>query len=168
MKCGIFVITIATQLVILFLFLEIFILFMSPNIHWYYAFVAAVLLVPLIIASVFLFGFFCKDDEKSRGKLDVACYMAIISFVLLSAWNLAYFIALYKPDQIQIQSQNMTFWQTSKKQFLVWNLFIVSILVFLYGYFICVTRRYWYRLKDKSKKEEEQPKEEDDKEKKAN
>jgi hypothetical protein len=149
-RFAIFAIAISTLLISLFLFIEIFILFMSPNIHWWYCVVAVVLLTPLIIGSVFLFGFFCKDDDSSRGKLDTACYMSIISFVLLTSWNIAYFIALYKGgDVIQMGSDEYVFWETSKKQYLVWNIFLCSVASFFYGYYVCVTRRYWYRLHKK-------------------
>ena len=40
-------------------------------------------------------------------------------------------------------------WRTSKRSYILWGLFLASVADFFYGYFICVNRRYWYRLREK-------------------
>jgi len=149
-RCGIYAISISSVFIGLFLFLEIFVLLMSPNVHWWYSLVAAVVLIPFLVGIIFQFNFFCKDDNASRGKLDVACYLAIISFTLLAAWNVAYFTALFKGDSIIIGNEETgVLYRTSKKEYILWSIFIACIADFFYGYYVCVNRRYWYRLREK-------------------
>jgi len=46
------------------------------------------------------------------------------------------------------------FWTHTKKQYIFWSIFITFWLDGLFGYFTCVVRRYWYRLREKK---EEKP-----------
>jgi len=122
---------------------------LDENIKWWYVIVAVILLIPLLIGCTFFILFFSKDSNETRGKLDVACYLAIISFTLLALWNLTYFILWFKAPLISLGTDATGYREQTKKQYIFCSLFIACWLNFFYGYFVCVTRRYWYRLRNK-------------------
>jgi len=138
------------------LYCEIFFLLLNENIHWWYVLVAVLLLVPLIISCSFFVLFFSADTNASRGKLDPACYFAIISFTLIAIWNLVYFLVWYKAKDVDFGTQWTGNWTQTKKQYIFWSLFLTFWLDAFYGYFTCAVRRYWYRLKEDEKKEDTQ------------
>ena len=149
------------------LYVEVFYCLMSDTIHWWYVIVAVVLLVPLFIASTFFVVFFSDENHATRGRLDVACYLSIISLVLLQVWNIWYFIAYYKSNAIYFGTPRVGYTFGTKKAFLFWNTFITAWIIFLLGYCICVCRRYHHCLRpkdeDEKKGDEESAKKEDEK-----
>lgn len=135
------------------LYVEVFYCLMSDTIAWWYVLVGVVLLIPLFIASTFFILFFADEDDKTRGKLSVACILAIISLVLLQAWNLTYFLAWYKGQQIYFGTPRLGYTFATKKAFLFWNLFISAWICVFYGYWLCVCRRYRLALRERPSKE---------------
>ena len=151
-RFGVALIGITTLFLTVAIYCEVFFLLLSETVHWWYVVVAVVLLIPLIISCAFFILFFSADTNSSRGKLDPACYLAIISFTLLAIWNIIYFLVWYKPNTIDFGTQWTGYWTQTKKQYIFWSIFITFWLDVFYGYFTCSVRRYWYRLKDKEEK----------------
>lgn len=147
-KCGIYCIALFSIALTVAIFAETFMMLMSDQIHWWFVLVSVLLQIPLIIGLIFFLGFFGEDSNSTRGKLDVACYLAIISFALQVIWNISYFYGLYKFQTITIGNDESFTFTVTKKQYLFWTSFAYAWFTFFYGYFICVCRRYWYRLKE--------------------
>jgi len=146
--CGVVSVGIAIIALTLYTFVETFYMLMNDNIHWWYVVVAVVLMVPEFIACTFFVTFFSDNTSATRGRLDVACYLTIITIVLMECWNLTYFLVWYKSNTIVWGAQEFGFHQT-KKQFLFWSLFWSAIIIAFLGYDVCLTRRYWHALKGK-------------------
>jgi hypothetical protein len=160
-KCGIYTIGILAVFVTVLIFAETFMMLMSEHIAWWFVLVSVLLQAPLIIGLIFFLNFFGEDTEATRGKIGSACILAIVSFCLQTAWNIAYFWGLYKQQNITIGNDESFTLTTTKKQYLFWTSFLYIWFVFAYGYFICVANRYSYRLRNKDKADE---KKEDDEE----
>lgn len=148
-KCGIIGIGIVFLLLVVAIFCEIFWCLVNEYIHWWYVLVSIFLLAPFIIGTCFFVTFFTKDTESSRGKLYVACMLAIISVSLIGIWNLIYFQWLYKYDVVYAGTDITGYTMQSKKSFMVWQLFIVLLIDFLFAYFLCVTSAYATRRNGK-------------------
>ena len=162
-KAG--VVAIGTSMIILTiaLYIEVFWMLLNDHIHWWYVVIAVLLLVPACIASSFFVVFFSNDNNDTRGRLDPACYMFIISVTLLGLWNLIYFLAWYKNREVIWGNDYTGFRTQTTKEYIFWSLFVVCWLDFWFGYFICVCRRYWYVLRDKKAEREAKKKEEEEK-----
>lgn len=100
LKCGILFIGIATIFITIFLFCEVYWTLLNEYIHWWYVLVATLLLIPIVVAVVFVIRFFAKDQKASRTNMWVAMILAIVSFTLLALWNLCYFQWVYKYDVV--------------------------------------------------------------------
>lgn len=131
------------------LYVEVFYCLMSDTIAWWYVLVGVILLIPLFIASTFFILFFADENDSTRAKLQVGCMLAIISLVLLQAWNLTYFLSWYKSNQIYFGTPRLGYTFSTKKAFLFWNLFISAWFVAFYGYWLCVCARYKHALRDR-------------------
>ena len=158
-KCGLVTIGAFTFVVTLFFLVEIFYMLLVEDIHWWYVLVALVLCVPLIIASCFFVFFFSKDTDDSRSRLYVSCILAIITFVLVAAWNTTYFLIWYKADSVTYGTPEAGYYKQSKKQYIFFSIFIAASLVFCYKYFMCVAVTY----KGALNKPEETPADEENK-----
>lgn len=149
-KCGIYAIGIFAVMLCICIFAETFMMLLSDHITWWFVLVSVLIQIPLILGLVFFLNWFGDDSATNRGKLDVACYLGIISFVLQVVWNVAYFWGMYKQQQITLGNDETWYsYTTHKKTYLFWSTFIYVWIVFAYGYFICVSRRYWYRLRNR-------------------
>jgi len=93
MAIGIF-----TILITITLFVEVYWTLLNEYIHWWYVLVATLLLIPLVVATVFVIRFFTKDQKGSRTNMWIAMLLALVSFTLLAFWNLIYFQWVYKYD----------------------------------------------------------------------
>ena len=148
-KCSIIIIGLITVVLNFCLYVEVFYCLMSDTIAWWYVLVGVVILIPFFLGSTFFILFFADENDGTRGKLATACILVIVSLVLLQAWNLTYFLAWYKSNQIYFGTPRIGYTFSTKKAFLFWNLFITAWIVAFYGYFICVCRRYRYALRPK-------------------
>lgn len=141
-KCAIILIGLFTIVLNFCLYVEVFYCLMSDTIAWWYVLVGVVLLIPLFISSTKFILFFADEDDSTRAGLSTACILAIISLVLLQTWNLTYFLAWYKSQQIYFGTPRLGYTFSTKKAFLFWNLFISAWFCAFFGYWLCVCRRY--------------------------
>jgi len=72
---------------------------MNEHIDWYFPVVSIALLAPMMVGACFFVVFFTKDKQSSRGKIGPACTLAIIALSVVAAWNVIYFVFLYKKDK---------------------------------------------------------------------
>jgi len=163
-KCGIITVGLFAIALTVLIFAETFTMLMSDTIAWWYVGVSVLLQIPLIIGLIFFLNFFGEDNNDTRKKLDTASMLAIISFSLQIVWNISYFWGLYRQNNITIGQEDSINFTVTKKQYLFWSTFFYLLVIFAYGYFICVCRRYWYRLKPSNSDN----KDEDDMEKNKN
>ena len=84
--------------------------------------------------------------------------MSIISIALLSVWNIIYFLAWYKATEVFVATPTWKWVPATRKQYLFWTIFWGLIIIWAYGYWICVARRYWYALKPKDAKKADEKK----------
>merc|ERR1711998_808787 len=103
-KCGVVAIGVLTLVLIVTSFAEIFYMILNEFIHWWYVLVALLLLVPTILSAAFTIVFFNSDQDSTRGKLRAGYILTIISYSLLAIWNIIYFNAWYKPNDVYIGS----------------------------------------------------------------
>ena len=125
-------------------------------------------MIPFIIACAFFITFFGKETDTSRSTLFVACQLVIVSTVLLAVWNIVYYYFFYKYQDVYTGTADLGYIKQTKKQHIVWNLFLASAISAIYAYFLCVCHRYKEALNkpDDEKKEEEEKKEDKEEEKK--
>ena len=154
-RFGIALIGMLTVFLTIAIYCEVFFFLLNEHAHWWYVVVAIVLLIPLIMACSWFILFFSQDNNDTRGKLDTACMFAIISFSLLAIWNLLYFLIWYKNPTVDFGTQWSGYYTQTKKTYIFLSLFTVFWLDAFYGYFLCATRRYWYRLKPADEKPKE-------------
>jgi hypothetical protein len=157
-KCALVIIGLLAVLLTIFIISENFLFIMSDSVAWWYVLISVLLQIPLIIGLFFFFNFFGNDTDSSRGRFDTGCMLAVISYSLQGVWQLVYFLAFYKEDEIILGANSPWAHVTSKKMYLFWSSLFYLIILFAFGYFICVSRRYWYRLHPKEKKEEDMEK----------
>jgi hypothetical protein len=99
-KCAIVVIGIFTICLNFCLYVEVFYCLMSDTIAWWYVLVGVCLLIPMFLGTTFFVLFFADETVDTRGRLSTACILIIVSLFLLQCWNLTYFLAWYKAQQI--------------------------------------------------------------------
>merc|ERR1719389_1339248 len=85
------------------------------------------------------------DTRTTRTMLYTSQILALVSIFLLAAWNLIYFVFIYKKDKFfagmgDIPSNVYT--QQNKKNFLFTMLAESVIRLVAFGYFLCVTAAY--------------------------
>ena len=146
-KCALVVIGIFACLLTVFIISENFMFIMSDTVAWWYVLISVLLQIPLIIGLFFFFSFFGEDNNDTRAKFDTGCMLAIVSYSLQAIWELIYFLAVYKDQEVVLAAYSPWAHQVSKKSYLFYSCLFYLIINFAFGYFICVARRYWYRLR---------------------
>uniref|UniRef100_A0A7S3MY32 Uncharacterized protein n=1 Tax=Strombidium inclinatum TaxID=197538 RepID=A0A7S3MY32_9SPIT len=134
---------------------------------WWYVAVALAFWSLMFIAVTFFITWFTSDNEDSRGRLFVACQFIIYGVTLIAAWNVVYYYYWYKGSNVYTGTADTGYIKQTKKQYIVWSIFLAAVVDFFYAYFICVVRSYARRLAaPKPKKEEKaEDKKEDEGEK---
>jgi hypothetical protein len=62
----------------------------------------------------------------------------------LAFWNCFYIVYLYKyPDVLTEVGERVT-----KKSFVVWSLYLGTVLAFIWAYFLCISNSYYIALMD--------------------
>merc|ERR1711934_726614 len=113
-----------------------FFLILNDQVVWWFPVVTIALLIPLYVASGMFVNWFIKDTLSSRGPLTAAIILSLVSIFLVALWNVIYYTAIYKRDEVLLES---------------------AILLALYAYFQCVIQTYKDALrKRKPEKEEEE------------
>merc|ERR1712032_1709606 len=119
--------------------------------------VTIILLVPLYLASAFFVNWFIKDTLASRGKLTAAIILALVSIFLVALWNVIYYTAIYKREDVFIGYgvSEDKYQKFQKKYYLFKVLLEAAILLALYGYFMCVIQTYKDLLRKKKPEKDE-------------
>lgn len=141
-RCGVIAIGVFILVITLVQFLEVFYQLLNDDIHWWYVAVGVAICVPLIIAAMFVVLFFTKDTPDSRSRLKVACILTIVSVTLLAVWNTCYFLFWYKPANVKTGNDGIGFITATRKQEIVFSLYIAAVIDALFAYYICVVANY--------------------------
>jgi len=104
--------------------------------------VAVLLLVPFFIGVGFNIFWMAEDQNSTRARLYVSCIFTIISVLLLAFWNTIYIIYFFREKEVKTEVGEVV----SKKQFVVWSLWLATCIAFLWGYFICITHNYYIHM----------------------
>ena len=139
-KCGVYCIGIITFCLLLFLFIEIFYCLLNEYDDWWYVLVGEVLLIPLIIACTFFVVFFAKETDTTRTTLFAGCQLVLISVTLLAVWTVCYFYFFYKYDAVYTGTADLGYIKQTKKQFIVWSMFLAAAIDAVYAYFLRKTQ----------------------------
>jgi hypothetical protein len=142
--------------------LEVFYQLMNDQIDWWYVLVGLLLSVPLLIATGIWVAFFTKETVSSRGQLWWSLILVIISVALFASWNACYFWFLYKSDVVASGNDGVGFVRATRKQEIVFSLYIAAILCALSSYFICVCHLYSSALAPPEAKAEDATKKADE------
>ena len=103
-------------------------------------------------------NWFIKDELSSRSKLTTAIILALASIFLVAVWNVIYYTAIYKRDEVFIGYgvSEEKYQKFQKKYYLFKVLLEAAILLALYAYFMCVIQNYKDALREKKNKDEEE------------
>jgi hypothetical protein len=115
------------------------------------------LLIPLYLASAFFVSWFIKDDMGARSGLTAAIILSLVSIFLVALWNVIYYTAIYKRDEVFIGYgvSEEKYQKFQKKYYLFKVLLEAAILLALYAYFMCVITSYKGLLRREKKKDDE-------------
>lgn len=105
-RCGIYLIGFFAILLLVVMFSNAFMFLLSETVAWWYVAASVCLQIPSIIGVIFFLNWFGGDSDASRGKLDPACMLAIISYSLQGIWNIIYFNGLYKLNNITLGNED--------------------------------------------------------------
>ena len=141
-KCGVVVINLLTVALFVLLFLQVFFKLINESFDWWYVLVAVLLLVPFFIGVGFNIFWMAEDVNSTRARLWVSCCFTIISVVLLAFWNCIYIVYCFKEKEIKTEVGEVV----TKKQFVVWSLYLATCIAFLWGYFICITHNFYINM----------------------
>jgi len=155
--CGIQVIGALTILITFYYISWNFFLILNDQVTWWFPVVTIVLLIPLYIASGLYVNWFIKDTLGSRGKLTGACILVLVSVACVAVWNVIYYVAIYKRDDVFIGYgvSEDKYQKFQKKYYLFKVLLEAAILLAFYGYFMCVIQTYKDLLRTEKEKKEE-------------
>ena len=156
-QCGMQVIGGLTILITFYYISWNFFLILNDQVTWWFPVVTIVLLIPLYIASGLFVNWFIKDNLGSRGKLTGAIILVLVSVALVATWNVIYYVAIYKRDDVFIGYgvSEDKYQKFQKKYYLFKVLLEAAILLALYAYFMCVIQTYKELLrKEKPKKDD--------------
>ena len=156
-QCGMQVIGGLTILITFYYISWNFFLILNDQVTWWFPVVTIVLLIPLYIASGLFVNWFIKDNLGSRGKLTGAIILVLVSVALVATWNVIYYVAIYKRDDVFIGDgvSEDKYQKFQKKYYLFKVLLEAAILLALYAYFMCVFQTYKDLLrKEKPKKDD--------------
>merc|ERR1711934_1190252 len=94
----------------------------------------------------------------SRGKLTGACILVLVSIGCVAVWNVIYYVAIYKRDDVFIGYgvSEDKYQKFQKKYYLFKVLLEAAILLAFYGYFMCVIQTYKDLLRSPKEKMEEE------------
>jgi len=144
-KCGAVTIGIFTVLITVILFTWNFFLFLNEYLHWWFALVNCIILIPTLVASNFIIAWFTSDTRITRALLWISQILMLVSVTLLCIWNLCYFVWIYKKDAFYAGYGDIptnTYTKQSKKTFLFTMLAETVVLLVVFAYFLCVMVAY--------------------------
>merc|ERR1719450_1688379 len=129
-----------------------FFLILNDQVVWWFPVVTIALLIPLYIASGMFVNWFIKDTLSSRGPLTAAIILSLVAI-----WNVIYYTAIYKRDEVFIGYgvSEDKYQKFQKKYYLFKVLLEAAILLALYAYFQCVIQTYKDALRKRKPEKEE-------------
>jgi len=147
-----------------------FFLILNDQVTWWFPVVTIGLLIPLYLASAFFVSWFIKDDMGARSGLTAAIILSLVSIFLVALWNVIYYTAIYKRDEVFIGYgvSEDKYQKFQKKYYLFKVLLEAAILLALYAYFMCVITSYKGLLRREKKKDDkaDEPEKKEEPEKK--
>jgi len=157
-KCGVQVIGALTMLLTFYYISWNFFLILNDQTTWWFPVVTIALLIPFYLSSALFVNWFIKDELASRSKLTAAIILALASIFLVAIWNVIYYTAIYKRDEVFIGYgvSEEKYQKFQKKYYLFKVLLEAAILLALYAYFMCVIQNYKDALREKKDKGEEE------------
>jgi hypothetical protein len=141
-NCGVQLVALAVILIAVCQFLEVFYQLLNDKIDWWYVLVGVILAVPLIIALASAVGFFADETDSSRTMLQAGLILVIISITLSAIWNASYFWWFYKSDEVVTGNDGIGFLKVTRKQEIVFSIFIATVVDAFAAYFLCVLGEY--------------------------
>ena len=138
-------IAIFTLVITVILFCWNYFLFLNEYLHWWYTLVCVITLLPLLVGANFVVAWFVKDTRTTRLLLWNSQLYGVISVSLLCAWQMIYFIYLYKrPDFYQGQGDidSHTYTKINKKNYIFFMLFESLFMIVLFAFFMCAISAY--------------------------
>jgi hypothetical protein len=159
-RCGVQTIGGLTMLLTFYYISWNFFLILNDQVTWWFPVVSIGLLVPFYLASAFFVNWFIKDQLSSRSKLSWAIGLSIVSIFLIALWNVIYFTAIYKREDVFIGYgvDEAHYQKFQKKYYLFKVLLEAAILLAFYAYFMCVVQSYKDALREKKEPEEDMDK----------
>ena len=142
LKCGIQFVALAVTVIAVCQFLEVFYQLLNDQIDWWYVLVGALLCVPLIVAFAFAVVFFASESDSERVLLRTALILTVVGVTLSAAWNASYFWWIYKYPEVHTGNDGVGFIHNTKKQEIVFSIYIALVLDAFFAYFICITQEY--------------------------
>lgn len=142
LKCGIQFVALAIVVIAVCQFLEVFYQLLNDQIDWWYVLVGALLCVPLIVAFAFAIIFFASESDSERVLLRTALILTIVGITLSAAWNASYFWFFYKSSEVNTGNDGVGFVHNTRKQEIVFSVYIAAVLDAFFAYFICITQEY--------------------------
>ena len=103
-KCGVHTIGFFTIGVAIYLTFSSFTQFLNVYFAWWYTAILLLLYIPLYIAVYFFWRFIYwkeyKESKVNRGRLVLACILAIVSLILGLVWCIIFITQIYKEEQV--------------------------------------------------------------------
>jgi hypothetical protein len=142
LKCGIQVVALSIILLAVAQFFEVFYQLLNDNIDWYYVLVGCLLLIPIVVAFAFAIAFFADEGDTERVLLRTGLILTLVSITLSAAWNAVYFWFIYKVPEVTTGNDGVGFLKVTKKQEIVFSIYIAVVIDAFVAYFICITTEY--------------------------
>lgn len=142
LKCGVQVIGLSIIIIALVQFLEVFYQLLNDQIDWWYVLVGVILAIPLIIAFAFAVVFFADEGDSERVLLRTGLILTLVAVTLSAAWNASYFWFFYKSSEVVTGNDGVGFIKGTRKQEIVFSVYVACVIDAFVAYFICVTTEY--------------------------
>ena len=144
-KCGANFAGVLTLILTVVLFVWYYFQFMNEYLHWWYALVTLILLIPLLISASFVVSWFTKDSKTTRTMFFTSQILALVAVLLVALWNIIYFVAIYKKDLYYSgmgEISKNVYTTQSKKVFLFIMIAESVVLAIFFCYSIWVASTY--------------------------
>jgi len=117
---------------------------MNITVPWWKPVVTMFLIAPAIVSVCFFIGWYTKDCTRTRATLTAATIQGLTSYVLVVIWQIIYYFAIEKKDQVGTgfgdNIESYTF--QSKKRFIYGQLGMAVVAVAFYIFAIGAVRSY--------------------------
>lgn len=144
-KCGAVACATITVFVTIVLFVWHFFCFLNEYLHWWYALVCVIIMIPLLVSAAFCVTWFTGDTKTTRGLLFTSQILALVSTLLLCIWNICYFVWIYKKDVFYqgMGEISKNYYASQSKKVFLFTLVAEQVLLILFFCYACsVTSTY--------------------------